>query len=49
MCYIFVAQAVLQLVEHILAVPDVHGCWHGADHLQLFIERKLRTHKMQSF
>jgi hypothetical protein len=34
MSYIFIAQLMLQLMEYILAVPDVHGCRHVGHHKQ---------------
>jgi hypothetical protein len=34
MSYIFIAQLMLQLMEYILAVPDVHGCRHVDHHMQ---------------
>jgi hypothetical protein len=37
MSYVFFAQLMLQLVEHILAVPDIHGCRHVGHHMQVCI------------
>lgn len=39
MCYVIVAKAMLKFVKDILAVPDIHGCRHSADHLQVVIDK----------